>query len=63
MNYEIKFDNGFFKSLKEKWLSSPEIYLLLSSVDELIKNKDIFLSKELLVVSQTKNFYYFTRRS
>ena len=49
MEYKVIFNSSFFKMLSNKWLNSKDIYLLLESIYELEKNKDIKISKETLL--------------
>ena len=42
--YSITFNEEFFNSLSQRWLSNIEIFLLLKSIDELINNNSIKLS-------------------
>lgn len=61
MNFTLSFDSNFFESLRSKWLTTKEIYLLLKSIDELLDNSDISLSSS---PQPNKNInYYFTKFS
>ena len=61
MNFTLSFDANFFESLRSKWLTTKEIYLLLKSIDELLDNSDISLSSS---PQPNKNInYYFTKFS
>ena len=42
--YSITFNEEFFNSLENRWLTNIEIYLLLNNIEELIKNNFIQLS-------------------
>ena len=42
--YTVTFDEEFFNSFEKRWLTNIEIYLLLSNIEELIKNKFLKLS-------------------
>lgn len=42
--YSVTFDEKFFSSLENRWLTNIEIFLLLNNIEELIKNKFIKLS-------------------
>ena len=62
MEYKVIFNSSFFKMLSNKWLNSKDIYLLLESIYELEKNKDIKISKEPLLNEnsfQPENGIYF----
>ena len=41
-NHTITFNQDFFNSLKERWLSGIEVFVLLNNAEELIKNNFIF---------------------
>ena len=68
--YSITFNEEFFNSLENKWLTNIEIFLLLNNIEELIKNNFIQLStknelNELfnfhnnLNIKNNKKLYYF----
>ena len=62
MEYKVIFNSSFFKMLSNKWLNSKDIYLLLESIYELEKNKDIKICKEPLLNEnsfQPENGIYF----
>ena len=42
--YSLTFNDSFFSSLSQKWLNNIEIYLLLTNIDDLLKNNFLKLS-------------------
>ena len=68
MNYKVTFDSSFFKMLSNKWLNSKDIFLLLESIDELYKNKDIQILNSPLLSNENSfqpenGSYFFTNYS
>ena len=64
-NHSITFNSEFFSSLKERWLTGIEIYILLNNSEELIKNNFIQLldntqyQNNIINNSGQTKFFYF----
>ena len=62
INHRITFNEDFFNSLKERWLTGIELYMLLNNAEELIQNNFIPLLKtnNFQIFDENKNnFSYF----